>query len=205
LEQAFFSHRRLGQGEKSDFKVQGRERIDLESLMKIEKAKRISAWMQRDSQTALLRCQRRAFIFSGQKNPASEERSGFPRLQFFTAFHRRLVVKRIKAGILAFGSSYSGRDRFRHPSSFRFYRPPCPFPSRRESGYGKFRPRLQRRGRPRFSRGSLSTLSHPDADHLFLSSYHSIDQDVNLNSVPLVMRHSSGDSREIDRGARKIL
>ncbi len=66
----------------------------------------------------------------------------------FTAFHRRLIVKRIQADFLAYGSSYS-----------------LPLPTLRVaqgSGSGKFRPRSQRRGRPRLSRGSLFGFRPPE-------------------------------------------
>ncbi len=68
----------------------------------------------------------------------------------FTVLRRRLHVKRVQAGFLAFGSSYFlplpilslAFDCFHAEVST-------------DSGSGKFRTRLQRRGRPRFSRGSL--------------------------------------------------
>jgi len=41
-----------------------------------------------------------------------------------------------------------------------------------DSGSGKFRPRLQRRGRPRLSRGSLSGFKPPEHGSIFNSSYH---------------------------------
>ena len=55
------------------------------------------------------------------------------------------------------------------------FRPPCPFPPRsfdklrtRGSGSGKFRTRLQRRGRPRISRGSLFGLQPPEHESSFI-------------------------------------
>jgi len=60
-------------------------------------------------------------------------------------------VKRVQARLLTLGSTYSGLELL-NPSGL-------PAPSRpdfpQDSGSGKFRPRLQRRGRPRFPRGSL--------------------------------------------------
>ena len=41
-----------------------------------------------------------------------------------------------------------------------------------DSGSGRFRPRLQRRGRPRFSRGSLSGFRPPEHGSIFNPSYH---------------------------------
>jgi hypothetical protein len=76
----------------------------------------------------------------------------------FTVLHRRPIVKRIQAGFLAYGSSYCL---------------PLPIPGlSKDSGSGKFRPRLQRRGRPRLSRGSLLASSHLNTDLFLFISYH---------------------------------
>ena len=76
----------------------------------------------------------------------------------FTVFRRRLNVKRIQAGFLAFGSSY-------------FL--PLPIPnSSRDSGSGKFRTRSQRRGRPRLARGSLLGFEPPERGSILITSYH---------------------------------
>jgi len=60
------------------------------------------------------------------------------------------------------------------PKSSFYFRPPCPFPPcpfdklrASDSGSGKFRTRLQRRGRPRISRGSLFGLQPPERESNF--------------------------------------
>jgi len=69
----------------------------------------------------------------------------------FTVFHRRPIVKRIQVGFLAFGSSYYDLKSYVLQASL-----PLPILSlSKDSGSGKFRTRLQRRGRPRLTRGSL--------------------------------------------------
>ena len=95
------------------------------------------------------------------KNPAFRRKTGFFSTPPFTALHRRPIVKRVQAGVLTYGSPYS-----------------LPLPILRpfdklrvqDSGSGKFRPRLQRRGRPRFSRGSPLSSPPPEYESV-LPSY----------------------------------
>jgi hypothetical protein len=47
------------------------------------------------------------FPIERQKNPAFGRKTGFHFTSPSTAFHRRPIVKRIQAGFLAYGSSYS--------------------------------------------------------------------------------------------------
>ena len=93
-----------------------------------------------------------------KKSRPSEEEPGLQRPPS-QPFHRRPHVKRVQAGILAYGSSYFS-----------------PLPTlltlrqvrTQSSGSGKFRPRSQRRGRPRFARGSLFSPRPPE--HVFYCS-----------------------------------
>jgi hypothetical protein len=95
------------------------------------------------------------------KNPAFRRKTGLLSKPIFTALHRRPIVKRIQAGFLAYGSSYPSPLPVLLPSTT------AQLSSHRslrisDSGYGKSRPRLQRRGRPRFSRGSPCNSQPPE-------------------------------------------
>jgi hypothetical protein len=102
-----------------------------------------------------------------QKTRPSEEEPGFWSVPTFTAFPPKTQRE-----------AYSGRY-----SGLRITLLLAPSHPFQDSGSSKFRPRLQRRGRPRLSRDSLFSSRPPEYGFNFNSKYHTSEVKVKSSSM----------------------